>query len=150
MVTNLDPLMDKPGPYFYKIHGQVMHYASKSLHPESEKKRSYSQLYILDSKTATEQRMQHDANSNCSSTIMEKLDTYLRSVNIYYDSYKQMRKIEKEEEKANSLGIQLPKIHMAFKKCSSDDPRRYNIPKLGEIAVVFTGDNRMPPTDIDF
>jgi hypothetical protein len=39
---------------------------------------------------------------------------------------------------------------MAFKRHSSDDPRRYNIPKVGEIAVVFTGENGMPPEKRDF
>lgn len=151
MVSNLDPLMDKPGPYFFKVHGQVMHYTSKSLHPEENKKRSYSQLYILDSKTATEERMLHQANSNCKPQIMEKIDNYLTTVNPYYHAYKQMRQIElEEEEKAKSTGSQLPNIHMAFKKCNTDDRRRYNIPKIGEIAVVFTGEDGMPPTDIDF
>ena len=33
---------------------------------------------------------------------------------------------------------------MVFKRESSDDPRRYNIPKVGEITVVFDGENGEP------
>ena len=40
---------------------------------------------------------------------------------------------------------------MSFKKYSSDDPRRYNLPKGdGEIAAVFSGEDGLPPEDIDF
>ena len=58
-----------------------------------------------------------------------------------------MRAIEIEEEnKAKAEGREMIKIHMAFKRNVSDDARRYNIPKIGEIAVVFTGEDGMPPT----
>jgi hypothetical protein len=33
---------------------------------------------------------------------------------------------------------------MYFKRETSDDPRRYNIPKAGEIAVFFDGENGEP------
>jgi hypothetical protein len=39
---------------------------------------------------------------------------------------------------------------MAFKRHSNDDPRRYNVPKIGEIAVVFSGENGLPPENRDF
>ena len=65
MSSNLDSVMNKPGAYFFKVNGEVCHYTSKSLHPEENKVRSYSQLYILDTETATNQRMKHSANSKC-------------------------------------------------------------------------------------
>lgn len=82
---------------------------------------------------------------------MAKLGKFIEKNNPYSYSYKQMRAIEIEEEnKAKAEGREMIKIHMAFKRNVSDDARRYNIPKIGEIAVVFTGENDMPPTDIDF
>ena len=39
---------------------------------------------------------------------------------------------------------------MAFKRHSNDDPRRYNVPKIGEIAVVFSGENGLPAENRDF
>lgn len=39
---------------------------------------------------------------------------------------------------------------MSFKRCSSDDPWRHNISKVGEVAVVFSGENGLPLTYIDF
>ena len=53
-----------------------------------------------------------------------------------------MRQLELEQEiKAKLLGIPVKTVSMYFKSCSSDDPRRYNIPKVGEIAAVFCGED---------
>ena len=50
---------------YKKVHGQVMHYTAKSLIPDENKKPSYSQLFIMDTKEATETRMNHPANKKC-------------------------------------------------------------------------------------
>jgi hypothetical protein len=51
-----------------------------------------------------------------------------------------------EEQELNHLkdGIPLKQISMFFKRETADDPRRYNIPKAGEIAVIFDGENGEP------
>ena len=41
-------------------------------------------------------------------------------------------------------GIPLKNIAMIFKRESSHDQRHYNIPKIGEIAVIFDGENGEP------
>ena len=63
MDCKLDPLVFKPGPALFKINGEVSHYTSKSLHPLLNNKREYSQLYILDTTTASEIRVNHPSNS---------------------------------------------------------------------------------------
>jgi len=61
---------------------------------------------------------------------MEKLDQILRQYNPYYNSYKRMYEVEKEEEeKAKANGTTITQVHMEFKRYSSDDPRRYNLSK---------------------
>jgi len=75
----------------------------------------------------------------------------MRNKNPYYHSYKQLRQVELEQnEKAKLTGNKMPSIHMAFKRHYNDDPRRYNIPKVGEIAAVFTGDAGLAIHERDF
>ena len=38
-------------------------------------------------------------------------------------------------------------VSMFFKKSTTDDIRRYNIPKIGEVAVVFNGEDGEPSTN---
>jgi hypothetical protein len=51
-----------------------------------------------------------------------------------------------EEQELNHLKyvIQLKQISMFFKRETADDPRRSNILKAGEIAVIFDGENGEP------
>ena len=44
----------------------------------------------------------------------------------------------------------MPSIHMAFKRYYNDDPRRYNIRKIGEIAAVFTEKEGLAISERDF
>ena len=66
-------------------------------------------------------------------------------MNPYSAAFKQMHELINEQE-LNHLktGIVVNKISMYFKRETSDDPRRYNIPKIGEIAVIFDGENGQP------
>jgi hypothetical protein len=78
---------------------------------------------------------------------MELLDKFLREVNPYYHAYKQMHEIEKDQELRNlKEGVPMKTVSMFFKNNSSDDIRRYNIPKIGEVAVVFNGEDGEPST----
>jgi len=70
MIAQLDPLMKKSGPYFFKIHGQVFHQLSQSLTPDESEDPAYSQLFMLDTKQATEQRMKHPANAKCLESVI--------------------------------------------------------------------------------
>lgn len=77
--------------------------------------------------------------------MFELLDDYLREVNPYSNAYKQMYTVEKEQEmRLLRHGIPKRQISMYFKRETSDDPRRYNVPKVGEIAVIFDGENGEP------
>lgn len=61
-----------------------------------------------------------------------------------------MRDVEIEQEKIAKLnGFKIPEIRMFLKKTIGQDKRRYNLPKSGELAVVFVSDNGEPPVDRD-
>ena len=70
MSAKFVPKMDKPSPYFFKITGQMYHNVSNSIRADKKDTPSYSQLYILDSSTATELRMQNSNNSNCKKEVI--------------------------------------------------------------------------------
>ena len=80
------------------------------------------------------------------STIdIQIFDNYIREVNPYSKAYKQMHEVVEEQEMRHlEEGIPLKNISMFFKRHSSNDPRRYNIPKIGVIAVIFDGENEEP------
>jgi hypothetical protein len=65
MSANFDAKMKKPGPYFFKICGQVYHYISNTLYPSDQNVPKYTQLYILDTKEATETRLGLEENKSC-------------------------------------------------------------------------------------
>jgi hypothetical protein len=64
MLTTIDPLTEKSGTMLFKVNGEVSHCVAKSLIP-NQKKPSYGQLWVLDSETANEIRLQHPANTKC-------------------------------------------------------------------------------------
>ena len=56
-----------------------------------------------------------------------------------------MHEVEKEQQLRHlQKGIPLKQLSTFFKRDTKDDPRRYNIPKIGEIAVIFDGENGEP------
>jgi hypothetical protein len=52
MKANLDSKMKLPGPYFFKIFGQIYHYFYNSLKPKKDCCPKYNQMYIIDSEEA--------------------------------------------------------------------------------------------------
>lgn len=84
--------------------------------------------------------------------VLEIIDNHIRKHNPYYHAYKQLHQVESEQkEKLKVEGVtQMPSIHMAFKRHFNDDPRRYNVPKIGEIAAVFSGEDSLEASERDF
>jgi hypothetical protein len=64
--AQIDEKLGKKGNYFYKVHGQVYHTTSRTLYDEKNTKDfKYSQLYVLESDEALNNRMNLDYNKNC-------------------------------------------------------------------------------------
>ena len=80
---------------------------------------------------------------------MSVFENKIREVNPFYDAYNQLKNVEMAQARLNNLD-QTPSICLMFKQTHGADPRRYNIPKVGEIAVVFVGVDGNPPGDRDF
>ena len=66
-----DKHMSTPGPYFYKVNGQISHTISQSVTAEDTTP-SHGHLYIIDTNEATECRMNMDSNKKCSPKVKRK------------------------------------------------------------------------------
>ncbi|XP_065315369.1 uncharacterized protein LOC135924245 [Gordionus sp. m RMFG-2023] len=74
----------------------------------------------------------------------------VRQINPYALSFKTLGEVEKAElSLAKHSNILLPKINMIFRGDSSSDRRRYNLPIVDDVAMIFTNDDEEPPFKID-
>ncbi|GBN66560.1 hypothetical protein AVEN_110235-1 [Araneus ventricosus] len=126
------------GPYCYRIHGQIYHLVSPLYNYHN--KPGYGQLYIFDTRKATEKRMER--NEGCLPSVMDRLDSMLRASNPSIDCYLQMYRIIEENPATN--------IRMVFMENGDLDLRRYNQPtSKTEIAAIFVGHSGEPPANRD-
>lgn len=139
------------GPYLFKINGQV-HYKFGPLHPENTRKRSYAQLYIIDTAEATDRRM--SMNSTCDSSLMAKLHEMMLEVNPLAQKYRMMAEVESaENELAQREGRTPFEVRMFLLSeqpdISDQSKNRFNLPSADEIAAVFTTKDGDPPAQYD-
>jgi PIF1-like helicase/Helitron helicase-like domain at N-terminus len=137
------------GPYCFRVQGQVYH-QSGPLHPLNGESRQFAQLYILDPDEALEQRMGILANEGCIPELMNELGELILEINPFAQAYKMMREVEIEEsQKASAEGRLIHEISMAIVTNRGNDPRRYNAPRVNEVAIVFTSADGAPPFERD-
>ncbi|UYV67933.1 hypothetical protein LAZ67_5002532 [Cordylochernes scorpioides] len=137
------------GPYCFRIQGQIYH-RTGTLHPEDGEGRKFAQLYILDTEVATEERLKLKENQGCNKDLMNAVATLLQQINTFTEAYRMLGDVEKEEErKAKENNTELPSIVMAIKQDRKQDHRRYNNPRVSEVAVIFESDDGEPPFQRD-
>ncbi|UYV67927.1 hypothetical protein LAZ67_5002522 [Cordylochernes scorpioides] len=137
------------GPYCFRIQGQIYH-RTGTLHPEDGEGRKFAQLYILDTEVATEERLKLKENQGCNKDLMNAVATLLQQINPFTEAYRMLGDVEKEEErKAKENNTELPSIVMAIKQDRKQDHRRYNNPRVSEVAVIFESDDGEPPFQRD-
>lgn len=135
------------GPYTFRIHGQVYHFAGP-LHPPQGQRPSFGQIYILDTSQACAERLGHSANANCDADVMQELGALIGRINSFAAAFKMMSEVEHEEERAAiAQGRSIAPVRMIFDTTLERDPRRYNTPQANEVAVVYVGeDGDVPAT----
>ncbi|GBN38460.1 hypothetical protein AVEN_85682-1 [Araneus ventricosus] len=98
------------------------------------------QLYIFDTSEANNRRMKN--NQVCLHSVMEKLDSLLRSINPFGESYLQMHPLIQSNPAIN--------VKMVFMEYLDLDLRRYNAPASRiEVAAIFVGHDGEPPANRD-
>lgn len=130
----------RPGPYCFKIQGQVYYQINTSLNPVVNEKPPYGQLFIVDANEAIEHRMafNHGVHLN----VVELIEKVMRDYNIYAKSYEMMGEgLKKQQDCASSQELQL-----LFSLKPGFDKGRYNFQRTNEVAAVFstTADGEIP------
>ncbi|XP_065321879.1 uncharacterized protein LOC135929292 [Gordionus sp. m RMFG-2023] len=134
-----------PGPYCFRVHGQIYHRTSH-LYPSTGMPPKFAQLYVLETTQAVNGRLHMKENSGCNEDLLKRLDILIRQNNPFSISFKTLGEIEKEEKnRAIQENRPVQKINMIFCADRSSDKRRYNIPNIDEVAMIFTNDDGEPP-----
>nr|XP_027196773.1 uncharacterized protein LOC113791226 [Dermatophagoides pteronyssinus] len=129
------------GPFCFRIQGQIYH-RTGTLYPEEGEERQYAQLYVLDPAEATEERLNHPANAGCDPDLMRRIAVIMQEVNEFVKSYRMLHEIVEESGFDDT-------IIMAIKNDRQADPRRYNEPRVSEVAIVFNNSDGEPPFNRD-
>ena len=112
------------GSYCFRLCGQVCHLIG-TLRPYGHSLPKYSQLYIYDTNSAINFRMQHPENDNCLPQLMLLLQTVISQESLYAAAFKNMAEIEDEEVYCTALeGCQPSVVKVAL--LEGGDQRRYN------------------------
>ena len=134
----------RPGPYCFKMQGQIYYQVNTALYSEQGKVPNYGQLFIIDSNEATDHRLNH--NSELDRDILITLDRIIREHNVFAQSYQMMgEEIELQRQMAMQNNEPMPEIQMLK---PGVDQRRYNFQRSNEVAAIFTttADGEIPPS----
>lgn len=134
------------GPHVFKIHGQICYKTGSAL-PNESTTPSYGQLFFIDETAAADHRIAHHANSNCDPDLMRFLSRLLRENHEYANSFKFLREAYEDEEMvARRQGRAMNEVRLIFQSENTPDQRRYNTPRLAEVALIYVGRNgEVPP-----
>lgn len=79
----------RPGPYCFKIQGQIYYQINTALYPAQHELPSYGQLFIVDSNEATNYRL--NSNLDLNAEILLAIDNAMRESNVWAKSYHMMK-----------------------------------------------------------
>ena len=135
------------GPYCFRINGEIYHRAG-ALHPDNDDQRKFAQLYILDPDEACAQRMTLD--HKCNPDLMAELSRYMADNNPFAEACKMLFEVEQECIRDAELnGTEPTTVAMAIVQDRNLDQRRYNAPRVNEVAIVFQNADGEPPLERD-
>lgn len=126
-----DNVVAGSGPYSFRLHGDLYHKMGALL-PQEGVRPSYAQLYINDPHAALQAR--NTRNQNLNPMIMTELQAMFNDTHPYVPLYKQAYQVMMEKPPNEQANVQARIILQA-----SDDPRRYNLPAVDEVAAIIPG-----------
>lgn len=120
------------------------------MHPNEGQQKQYAQLYVVDSAQANKERINNPTNNHYDAAIMQELDRIIRSNNVLAQAYRTLGEVEREEQQRALIGNRsVPKVNMVFRRDRNFDRRRYNLPVVNEVAMIFRNDDGEPPFERD-
>uniref|UniRef100_A0ABD2WBL0 ATP-dependent DNA helicase n=2 Tax=Trichogramma kaykai TaxID=54128 RepID=A0ABD2WBL0_9HYME len=121
----------RPGPYCFKIQGQIYYKINTAIHPEGADKPSYGQLFIYDPNEAVQHRQAF--NNELNYDIILLIENIMRRYNIFAKSYEMMGE---ELKKVSSNSSE--ELNLLFSLKKDLDKRRYNPQRTNEVAAIFS------------
>lgn len=135
------------GIYQHRIRGNVQTCISTSMHPsssstfESERRRRYGQLYVVESNVANEARLKEAPNRGLNAELLAILDKIIRECSVFAEAYYTAAEIEQEElQKADNSGLgrqAVPDVRLVFGLRPGQERRQYNRSLVNEVYAVF-------------
>ncbi|KYM98545.1 ATP-dependent DNA helicase PIF1 [Cyphomyrmex costatus] len=135
----------RPGPYCFKIQGQIYYQVNTALYAAENENPTYGQLFIVDSNEAINYRLQQ--TSNLDLEIIHNFEYMMRKYNIFTQSYQMMgEELENQRRKETESNNLFPELQLIFTLKPGMDRRRYNIQRTNEVAAIFstTADGDIP------
>ncbi|KYM94629.1 ATP-dependent DNA helicase PIF1 [Cyphomyrmex costatus] len=135
----------RPGPYCFKIQGQIYYQVNTALYAAENENPTYGQLFIVDSNEAINYRLQQ--TSNLDLEIIHNFEYMMRKYNIFTQSYQMMgEELENQRRKETESNNLFPELQLIFTLKPGMDRRRYNIQRTNEVATIFstTADGDIP------
>ncbi|XP_058801512.1 uncharacterized protein LOC131670145 [Phymastichus coffea] len=136
---------NRPGPFCFKIQGQIYYQINTALYPNEGENPSFGQLFIADQLEALNYRLSN--NSTLDFELLKSLDTIIRENNIFTQSYEIMRvEIERQQVLQGNNNLTEAELQLLFTLQPNVDKRRYNFQRVNEVAAVFstTADGEIP------
>ena len=90
----------RPGPYCFKIQGQIYYQVNTALYPSKNENPTFGQLFFIDQNEALQHRL--SIFENLDSEILLSLDQMMRDYNIFSKSYIMMKEELANQEESNS------------------------------------------------
>jgi len=135
----------RPGPYCFKIQGQIYYQINTALHAAENENPTHGQLFIIDSNKTINCRLKQ--TSNLDLEIVRNLECMMRECNIFAQSYQMMgEELENQRQIEIESGELFSELQLLFTLKPGMDRRRYNIQRTNEVAAVFstTADGDIP------
>jgi len=135
----------RPGPYCFKIQGQIYYQINTALYAAQNENPTYGQLFIIDANEAINYRLTE--NSEFDLEIVQNLERIIREFNVFAQSYQMMgEELENQRRLEIESGELLPELQLLFTLRPGMDRRRYNAQRINEVAAVFrtTADGEIP------
>lgn len=133
----------QPGPYCFKIHGQIYYQIDTALYPGENESPAYGQLFFVDQEEAFNVRQTQ--NPHLDQETLTMLDQTIKENNIFARSYAMMKQ-EINDQKLQMNAENEPELQLLFSLKPGFDSRRYNLQRTNEVAAIFstTADGEIP------
>lgn len=111
----------------------------------NDQEEKFSQLYFLDTATATATRKNYSPNKKCDEQLLKDLDKHLRLINPYSQIFMKLNEVVSSTGKNN-----IEDYHIRFFNSNRPEDKKFTPPTCEEVAAIHTGENGLASIAYDF